>query len=155
MIQLYLYFFRVFSITGITRYRIQLLAVVVESLSHVWLFTTSWTEALQAPLSSTITWSLLRFVFVELVMLSNHVIICHPLSFCLQSFLAWRSVPLSWLFTSGGQSIGASASALALPMNIQGWFPLGLTGLISWKFLSCTYFIFYLKLLIYPFCHPL
>ena len=50
---------------------------------------------------------------------------------CLQSFPASRSFPKSQLFTSGGQSIGVSASALLLPMNIQGWFPLGLTGLIS------------------------
>ena len=52
-------------------------------------------------------------------------------SFCLQSFPASRSFPMSWLFASGGQSIGASASALVLPMHIQGWFPLGLTSLIS------------------------
>ena len=50
---------------------------------------------------------------------------------CLQSFPALGSFPMSWLFTSGGQSIGASASALVLPMNIQDWFPLGLTGWIS------------------------
>ena len=52
-------------------------------------------------------------------------------SSCLQSFPASRSFPVSWLFTSGGQSIGASASASVLPVNIQGWFPLGLSGLIS------------------------
>ena len=54
-----------------------------------------------------------------------------PYSFCLQSFPALGSIPLSWLFASSGQSIGASVSALVLPMNIQGWLPLGLTGLIS------------------------
>ena len=54
-----------------------------------------------------------------------------PFSFCLQSFPASGSSPISWLFISGGQSIGASASAWVLPMHIQGWFPLGLTGLIS------------------------
>ena len=54
-----------------------------------------------------------------------------PFSSCLQSFPASRSFPMSQLFTSGGQSIGVSASALVLPMNIQDWFPLGLTGLIS------------------------
>ena len=61
---------------------------------------------------------------------------CHPtisssvIPFsCSQSFQAWGSFPVSWLFTSGWQSVGASASVL--PMNIQGWFPLGLTGLIS------------------------
>ena len=50
---------------------------------------------------------------------------------CLQSFPASGSFPMSQFFTSGGQSIGASASALVFPVNIQDWFPLGLTGLIS------------------------
>ena len=52
-------------------------------------------------------------------------------SFCLQSLPASSSFPLSQLFTTGVQSIGASASASVLPMDIQGWFPLGLTGLTS------------------------
>ena len=52
-----------------------------------------------------------------------------PVSSCLQFFPASGSFPISQVFTSGGQSIGASASIL--PKNIQGWFPLGLTGLIS------------------------
>ena len=51
--------------------------------------------------------------------------------FCLQSFSASGSFPMSWLFTSGGESIRVSASASVLPINIQDWFPLGLTGLIS------------------------
>ena len=50
---------------------------------------------------------------------------------CPQSFPVSGSFPISQFFASGGQSIGASASASVLPMNIQGWFPLGLTGLIS------------------------
>ena len=54
-----------------------------------------------------------------------------PFSFCLKSFPASESFWMSQLFTSGGQSIGASASALVLPINIQGWFLVGLTGLIS------------------------
>ena len=54
-----------------------------------------------------------------------------PFSSCLQSFPASGSFPMSQLFTSGGQDIGASASVSVFPMNIQGWFPLGLTGLIS------------------------
>ena len=54
-----------------------------------------------------------------------------PFSSCLQPFPASESFPMSQLFTSGGQSIGVSASASVLPMNIQDWFPLGLTGLIS------------------------
>ena len=52
-----------------------------------------------------------------------------PCSSCFQSFPESGSFPMSWLFASGGQSIRASASVL--PMNIQWWFPLGLTGLIS------------------------
>ena len=55
----------------------------------------------------------------------------HPFSSCLQSFLASGSFPMSWVFTSGGQSIGALASVSVLPMNIQYWFPLGWTGLVS------------------------
>ena len=53
-----------------------------------------------------------------------------PFSSCPQSFPASRSFPMSWLFTSGGQNIVASASAPVLPMNTQSWFPLGLTGLL-------------------------
>ena len=55
-------------------------------------------------------------------------------SFCLQALPASESFPMSWPFSSGSQSIGASASASALPKNILGWFPLGLTGLISLQF---------------------
>ena len=54
-----------------------------------------------------------------------------PFSSCPQSFPALGSFQISQLFTSGGQSIGASTSTSVLPMNIQDWFPLGLTGLIS------------------------
>ena len=54
-------------------------------------------------------------------------------SFCLQSFPASRSFPLSQLFASRGQSVGASALASVIPMNIQGWFPSGLTGLIFFQ----------------------
>ena len=54
-----------------------------------------------------------------------------PFSSCLQSFPASGSFPMSWIFASGDQCIGVSASASVLPMNIQGWFLLGLTGLIS------------------------
>ena len=54
-----------------------------------------------------------------------------PFSFCPQSFPALGSFPMSWLCASGGQSIGVSASASVIAMNIQHWFPLGLTGWIS------------------------
>ena len=54
-----------------------------------------------------------------------------PFSSCLQSFPASEAFPVSQFFTSGGQSIGVSASTSVLPMNIQDWFPLGWTGLIA------------------------
>ena len=56
-----------------------------------------------------------------------------PFSACLQSFPASGSFLMSRVFVLGGQSIGASASASVLPMNIQDWFPLGWTGWISWQ----------------------
>ena len=65
---------------------------------------------------------------IELVMPSNHLILCHPLSSCFQSFPESGSFPMSQFFASGGQSIGASASVL--PVKIKDRFPLGLTCLI-------------------------
>ena len=56
--------------------------------------------------------------------------LCCPLLLLPSIFPASGSFPVSWLFASGGQSIGASVSVL--PVNIQGWFPLGLTGTIKW-----------------------
>ena len=100
----------------------------LQSLSHVWLFATSWTTAHQVSLSFTITWSLLKFMTIESVMPSNHLILCYSLLSCPKSFPASGSFPMSQLFTPGGQSIGTSS---VLPMNIQSWFPLGWTGLIS------------------------
>ena len=68
----------------------------------------------------------------ELVFLSNHLILYYPLLLLPSIFPSIRVFSLmSQLFTSGGQSIGASAAASVLPMNIQGWFPLGWTGCIS------------------------
>ena len=98
--------------------------------SQSYLFATPWTATFQASLSFTISWSWCRFMFTEVVILSISSSAA-PLSFCLQSFPSSGSFPMSRLFTSGGQSIGASASASVLPVNIQGWVPLWLTGLIS------------------------
>ena len=106
------------------------LFVVVQSLSHVRLFATRWTTARQASLSSTISWSLLKFMYIELVMLSNCLILSCPHLLLPSIFPVSGSFPLGHLFASGGQSFGASAIASVLPMSIQGWFPLGLTGLI-------------------------
>ena len=88
------------------------------------------TAACQTSLSITNSQSLLKLMSIELMMPSNHLILCPPLSSCLQSFPASGSFLMSQ-FTSCGQSIGASASASVFPMNIQGWFFTGLTDLIS------------------------
>ena len=104
-----------------------LIVTVVQLLGRVWLSATPWTAACQASPSFSISWSSLKLVSIEW---------CHPaisssvapFSSCLQSFPASGSFPVSQFLESGGQSIGASASASVLPMNIKGWFPLGLTG---------------------------
>ena len=104
---------------------------VVQSPRHVWLFTTPWAIARQASLSLVISWS-----FPKSCPLNQW---CHRaisssvavFSSCLQSFPTSRSLLLSQFLTSGGQSIRTLASVSVLPMNFQGWFLLGLTGLIS------------------------
>ena len=88
-----------------------------------------WTTACQAPLSSTISQSLFKFMSIESMVLPNHLILCCPLLLLPSVFANIRVFSNYLLFTSGGQSMRASVSVL--PMNIQGWFPLGLTGLIS------------------------
>ena len=105
--------------------------LAVQSLSCVWLFATLWTVAHQASLSFINSQGLLKLISIESVIQSNHLILCHPLPFLPLVFPASESFLTSEFFASGGQSIGASASASVLLMNIQGWFPLGLTGLIS------------------------
>ena len=115
--------------------------VAVQSLSPVQLFVTPWTAARQASLSFTLSLSLLKLMSMESMMTSNYLILCHPL--LLPSiFPSIGSFPMSQFFASGSQNIGASASVL--PMRIQGWFPLGLTSLISlrskelWRVFSST-----------------
>ena len=101
--------------------------VVVQLLSCVQLFLTRWTAAHQTSLSFTVSWSLLKFMTIESVILSISSSATH-FSY-LQSFPTSGSFPMSRLFALGGQNIGASVSILQI--NIQDWFPLGFTGLIS------------------------
>ena len=84
---------------------------VVQSLSHVCLFATPWTAALQVSLSFTISCSLLKLMAIESFSHPTISSSTTPFSSCPQSFSASGSFPLSQLFASGGQSIGASASA--------------------------------------------
>ena len=106
-----------------------IVVVVVQSLSCVRLFVTPWTARHQDFLSSLFpgvgsgSCPLSWWCYLTISSSAN------PFSFYLQSFLASGSFPMNQLFALGGQSIGALASVL--PMNIQGWFPLRLTSLIS------------------------
>ena len=105
---------------------------LVQSLSRVWLLATPWVAACQAFLSITNSWSLLKLMSIEAVMASNHLILCCPLLLLPSIFPSIRVFSkVSQFFASGSQSIGVSALASALPMNIQDWFPLGWTGWIS------------------------
>ena len=108
--------------------RVQSFAVLfaIQLLSHARLFETPWNVAtcpLLSPTACSNSCSLSQWYY-------NHLVLCrHPL--LLPSTFSLGSFPVSQLFTAGGQSNGASASTSILPMNIQDWFPLGLTGLIS------------------------
>ena len=86
---------------------------------------TPWTAALQTSLSITNSQSSLKLMSVELVMPSNHLILCHPLLLPPSVFPASGSFQMSQFFVSGGQSIGVSSSAAVFPINTQDWFPLG------------------------------
>ena len=102
---------------------------MVQSLSHFWLFATPWTTVCQAPVLPYH----LEFAQTRVLWVSNAIYLnlCHPHLLLPSIFPNIRSFPMSRLFASCGQSIGTSASASVLPMNIQGWFPLRLTNSIS------------------------
>ena len=104
--------------------------VVVQSPSNVQLFATPWTTAHQASLSLTISWSLPKFMSIISVMPSSHLIFWHPL--LLSIFPSIRDFSnKSAVHIIRWQNTGASSWASVLPMSVQGWFPLRLTGLIS------------------------
>ena len=103
----------------------------VQSFSRVWLFVTPWTAAHQASLSITNSWSLLKLMSVESWCHPTISSSVFPFSSCPQSLLAAGSFQMNHFFASGGQTIGVLASASVLLMNIQDWFPFGLTGWIS------------------------
>ena len=110
-----------------------ILPLLLQLLCHVQLFITRWTIARQASLSFTTSWSLLKLLSIESVMPSKHLSLSPPYPLALnlsehQIFFFFFFFKYQ-VFTSGGQNIGMSASASVLPMNIQGWFTLGLTSL--------------------------
>ena len=103
----------------------------VQLLSHVWLFATPWTAARQGlPVHHQLPESTQTHVHWVSDAIQTSYSLLSP-SPALKSFPASGSFPMSQVFTSGGHSIGVSASALVLPMNIQDWFPIGWTGWIS------------------------
>ena len=101
----------------------------VQSLSHVWLFATPWSAAGQVSLSITNSRSLLKFMSIESVMPSNHLILCGPLHLLPSVFPSIRVFSNESVLCIRCQSVRVSASTSVLPMNIQDWFPL---GFISW-----------------------
>ena len=103
--------------------------IVVQLLSiHVRLFATPWTVAHQAYLSFTVFWCLLTLMSTETVMPSNHLILCCHFLLLPSVFPSIRVFSNESVFSLAGQSIGDSASASVVSMNIQGLFPFGLTG---------------------------
>ena len=104
----------------------------VQLLHHVWLFATPCTAACQSSLSITNSRSLLKFMSIQSVMPSNHFILCCPLLFLTSIFPSIRVLSNESVLCIRGQSTGAWASVL--PINIQDWFPLGLTALTRWTF---------------------
>ena len=128
----FIYILRVYDAQALAS--VSVLQVVVLSRSVVANSVTPWTTACQTSLSFTISQSLLKFMSVELVVPSSHLILCRPLLLLPSIFPSIRVFPVSQVFPSGGQTTGASASASVLPMNIQRWVPSGLTGLISLLF---------------------
>ena len=104
----------------------------VQLLSCVQLFATPWTAARQASLSITNSWSILKLMFIESVMPSSHLILCHHLLLLSSIFPSVRVFFNESVLYIRWQSIGVSASTSIFPMNIQDWFLLGRT---SWIFL--------------------
>ena len=108
---------------------LQVTVVVVQLLSHVWFFETPWTSMLDCPVLHYLYEFAQKLMSLESVMPFNHLVLSPP-SPPVLALSASGSCPRSQLFSLGGQRIGASASASVLSMNIEGWFPSGLTGLI-------------------------
>ena len=103
----------------------------VQSLSRVRLFATPWITARQASLSITNSRSSLKLMSIESVMPSSHLILCRPLLLLPPIPPSIRVFSNESVFAWGGQSIGVSALASVLPMNMQDWSPLGWTSWIS------------------------
>ena len=111
--------------------------VFIQSLSCVWIPVTPLTAACQASLSFTVSGVCSSSCPLSQWFYPSFSSSATSFSFCLQSLQAAGSFPMSWLFELGGQSIRASTLAPVLPVSIQGWFPLGLAGLVTFKMFKC------------------
>ena len=105
--------------------------VVVQSLSHVQLFEIPWTAARQASLSFTISQSFLKLLFIELMMPSNHLILSHPILLLPSIITRIRVFSNELNLCIRWSKYWGFNFSISPPMNIQDWFPLGWTGLIS------------------------
>ena len=104
---------------------------IIQLFSPVWLFATPWTLAPQASLCFTVSGGLLKFMSIESMMPSNHLILCCLLLLLPSIFPSIRVFSKDSALCVSDQRIAVSASASVFPMNIQDWFPLRLTGWIS------------------------
>ena len=101
------------------------------AVTQLCLTASPWTVARQASMSFTVFHNLLKLMYIDSVMPSNHLILCRPLLLLPSIFSRIRVFSNESAFCIKWPSIGVSPSASVLPANIQGWFPLGLTGWIS------------------------
>ena len=107
------------------------LNISVQLLSHVQLFVTPWTAACQASLSITNFRSLLKLMSIELVMLSNHLILCHPLLLLPSIFPRIRVFSIESVLHIRGPKYWSFSFTISPFDQYSGWLPLGWTGWIS------------------------
>ena len=119
----------------------------VQLLSHVRLFATPWIAARQASMSINNSWSSLRLTFIEAVMPSSHLILCHPLLLLPPIPPSIKAFTVSQLFTWGDQSTGISALASFFPKKSQGWFPSDSSKMLNIKIFYFIPFPIGLKLM--------
>ena len=115
--------------------------VVVQSLGHVWLSVTPWAAVCQALLFFIISWILLELMSIESGMPSIRLILCHPLLLLPLIFSIIRIFSNELAFRIRWPKYWCFSFSISLPMNIQGWFPLGLTGLTSLSLMTYPNFL--------------
>ena len=105
--------------------------LIAQSLSHVLLFVTPWTAALQASRSITISWSFPKLMSIESVIPSNHLVLCHPLLLMPSIFTSLRVFSIESVLHIRWPKYWSFSFSVSPYNEHSGWFPSGLTGLIS------------------------